>query len=122
LARGDFLSEATSNRGIFYATWIAKDKPLDAPFAALSNNQMGLMLAWSNKTLKLVETFNDALQSIDGVTIVSSRLFEAVYLPARLDVPTTVGFYVHREEKYSLEDVRDAVRLSQEAWITLEPH
>lgn len=83
---------------------------------------MGLMLAWSNKTLKLVETFNDTLQSIDGVTIVSSRLFEAVYLTARLDVPTTVGFYVHREEKYSLEDVRDAVRLSQEAWITLEPH
>ena len=54
--------------------------------------------------------------------MVSSRLFEAVYLPAGLEVPTTDGFYVHREEKYSLENVGDAVRLSREAWVTWEPH
>lgn len=121
-ARNTLLSEATASGGIVYATWVAADKPGDAPFAGLSANQMGLMLAWSNNTLEQAETFKNALQSVDRVTMVSSRLFEAVYLPAGLEVPTTDGFYVHREEKYSHEDVSDAVRLSQEAWVTWEPH
>ena len=121
-ARNDLLTEASSNGGVVYATWVSADKPLDAPFAGLSNNQMGLMLAWSNDSLGQAETFRAALESIDRVTMVSSRLFEAVYLPAGLELPTEDGFYVHREEKYSLEDVSDAVRLSQEAWVTWEPH
>jgi len=37
-------------------------------------------------------------------------------------LPTEEGFYVHREEKYREADFRDAVRLSQEAWQTWEPH
>ena len=80
------------------------------------------MLAWSNDALEKAKAFENALHSINGVSLVSSRLFEAVYLPAGLEVPTTEGFYVHREEKYSLDDVSDAVRLSQEAWVTWEPH
>lgn len=121
-ARNELVLAATSTGGIEYATWVAADKPVDAPFAGLSNNQMGLMLAWSDDNLEQAEAFNDALQSLEGVTIVSSRLFEAVYLSDGLQVPTAEGFYVHREEKYSFDDVSEAVRLSQEAWVTWEPY
>tara|TARA_B110000444_G_scaffold236569_1_gene248539 strand:+ start:5826 stop:6569 length:744 start_codon:yes stop_codon:yes gene_type:complete len=121
-ARNQLLSDASSNGGIVYATWVAADKPSDAPFAGLSSNQMGLMLAWSNDALEQAEKFKMELQSIDNVSMVSSRLFKAVYLPAGLEVPTKSGFYIHREERYSLEDVNDAVRLSQEAWVTWEPY
>ena len=122
LARNEILSEATLNGGIAYATWVSVEKPADAPFAGLSDNQMGLMLAWPNDALQQVDALNKALQSIDSVRTVSSRLFEAIYLPAGLSVPTMGGFYVHREEKYKLENVDEAVRLSKEAWETWEPH
>ena len=122
LARNEILSEATLNGGIAYATWVSVEKPADAPFAGLSDNQMGLMLAWPNDVPQQVDALNKALQSIDSVRTVSSRLFEAIYLPAGLSVPTMGGFYVHREEKYKLENVDEAVRLSKEAWETWEPH
>ena len=122
LARNEILSEATLNGGIAYATWVSVEKPADAPFAGLSDNQMGLMLAWPNDAPQQVDALNKALQSIDSVRTVSSRLFEAIYLPAGLSVPTMEGFYVHREEKYKLEDVNEAVRLSKEAWETWEPY
>ena len=122
LARNEILSEATLNGGIAYATWVSVEKPADAPFAGLSDNQMGLMLAWPNDAPQQVDALNKALQSIDSVRTVSSRLFEAIYLPAGLSVPTMGGFYVHREEKYKLENVDEAVRLSKEAWETWEPH
>lgn len=121
-ARNELLADASSNGGIVYATWVATDKPSDAPFAGMPKNQMGLMLAWNNDALEQAETFKLTLQSIDGMSMVSSRLFEAVYLSAGLELPTLDGFYVHREERYSLEDVSDAVRLSQEAWQTWEPY
>lgn len=122
IARNEILSEATSNGGIHYATWVFAEKPIDAPFAGLAEHQMGLMLAWPNDELEQFDALNEAFQSINSVTVVSSRLFEAIYLPAGLEVPTMGGFYVHREEKYKLEDVSDAVRLSREAWVTWEPH
>ena len=122
LARNEILSKATLNGGIIYATWVSVEKPADAPFAGLSDNQMGLMLAWPNDALQQVDALNQALQSIDSVSTVSSRLFEAIYLPAGLSVPTMRGFYVHREAKYKLENVNEVVRLSKEAWKTWEPH
>jgi len=133
-ARNEILSKATLNGAILYAIWVAADKPTEAatttasttsiisPFAGLSENQMGLMFAWPNQQLQQSDAFNKFLQSIDSVTIVSRRMFEAIYLPAGLSVPTMQGFYVHREEEYKLENVDEAVRLSQEAWETWEPH
>ncbi|PCJ23719.1 MAG: hypothetical protein COA96_11245 [SAR86 cluster bacterium] len=122
LARNEILSKAPLNGGIIYALWMPAEKSADAPFAGLSVNQMGLMLAWPNDALQQVDALNQALQSIDSVATVSTRLFEAIYLPAGLSVPTMGGFYVHREAKYKLEDVDEAVRLSIEAWETWEPH
>ena len=121
-AKNELLADVSSSGGHIYATWVATEKPSDAPFAGLSNNQLGLMIAWDNDAVRRIETFNIALRSIDDVSVVSNRLFTAVYLPAGLEVPTRDGFYVHREERYSTEDVIDAVRLSQEAWVTWEPH
>ena len=80
------------------------------------------MFAWPNDVLQQLDVLEEILQSADSVTTVSNRLFEAIYLPAGLRVPTMGGFYVHREEKYSLDNVDEAVRLSMEAWETWEPH
>jgi len=115
LTRNKSLSQATLNGVILYATWVSAQKPADAPFAGLSDNQMGLMLAWPNDALQQIDALNKTLQSADSLRTVSSRLFEAIYLPAGLSVPTMGGFYVHREEKYKLENVDEAVRLSKEA-------
>lgn len=122
LIQREILTKPTLDRGAIYALWVAAEKPVDAPFAGLADNQIGLMMAWPNAALSQVDVFDDTLRSLNLVTTISSRLFEAIYLPAGLEVPTTEGFYVHREEKYKLVDVSDAVRLSKEAWITWEPH
>ena len=120
--RNELLAVATASGGIVYATWVTTDKPADAPFAGLSKNQMGLMLAWPNDGLEQTEQYDIAMQSKDRVTLVSNRMFEAVYLSAGLEVPRAKGFYVHREERYSMDDVHEALRLSREAWETWEPY
>ncbi len=122
LIQREILAKPTLSSGVIYAIWIAAEKPVDAPFAGLADNQIGLMMAWPNSALSQVDVFNQTLQSLSSVTTVSNRLFEAIYLPAGLEVPSLEGFYVHREEKYELADVSDAVRLSKEAWVTWEPH
>ncbi len=120
--RSEILLRVVANGGTSYATWVSVEKPSDAPFAGLSENQMGLMIAWPNDVLQRVDVLDEILQPASSVTTISNRLFEAIYLPAGLRVPTMEGFYVHREEKYSLDDVDEAVRLSKEAWVTWEPH
>ena len=120
-ARDEILSRVIALGGSNYATWVSVSKPSDAPFAGLNANQLGLMFAWPNELLGRIDVLEEVLQAADSVTTVSNRLFEAIYLPAGLTVPTGEGFYVHREEKYSLDDVDQAERLSREAWVTWEP-
>jgi len=120
--RAEIVGSASSNGATDFATWAYASKPADAPFAGLAQNQLVLMLAWPSAASAQIEDFNESLQSRSELRVMSSRLFDAIYLPEGLTVPTSKGFYVHREEKYSEEDVGDAVRLSQEAWISWEPH
>lgn len=122
LVRSEILSDVMSNGGVVYALWSPAEMPEDAPFAGLTDNQLGLMLAWPDSALAHVDALDDALQALESVAVISSRLFEALYLPAGLNVPSAEGFYVHREEKYALDNVNDAIRLSKEAWVTWEPH
>ncbi|MFT5260941.1 MAG: hypothetical protein ACI9VI_003275 [Candidatus Azotimanducaceae bacterium] len=116
------MPELIQQGAIPYATWVFAAKPVDAPFAGLAEDEIGLMLAWPNDTLPQVRELNETLQSISTIDSISTRLFKAIYLPAGLNFPKEAGFYVHREEKYGLADVNDAVRLSHEAWKTWEPH
>lgn len=114
------LSRIAERGATLYAVWTPVQKPNDAPFAGLRNNQVGVMLAWSDSPERRLVELDRDIKRLDAVTVVSSRLFEAIYLPEGLDIPTTQGFYVHREEKYGAADVNDAVRLSKEAWQTWE--
>ncbi len=120
--RAEIMASATGRGAIDFATWTFAAKPADAPFAGLTENQIVVMFAWPRAATEQIDAFNASLRNQDRLNVVSSRLFEAIHLPGGLEVPTGSGFYVHREEKYSLENVRDAVRLSQEAWVTWEPH
>lgn len=120
-ARRDILMEASRKGGVIYATWSAAAKPTNAPFAGLEANQLGLMLAWPKESRSLADAFVTRLESIAEVSVVSSRLFDAIYLPFGLSVPTGEGFYVHREAKYAPEDEDEVFRLSEEAWVTWEP-
>ena len=120
--RGKVLSETNSNGGTPYATWTFASKPEGTPFAGLAENQLGLMIAWPSDGISQLNTLNVALEADSSLTIISSRLFEPIYLPSGLEVPTGRGFYVHREEEYRLKDVESAFRLSREAWVTWEPH
>ena len=104
-----------------FAIWLPVAKPDDAPFAGLATNQIGLMLAWPDGTVPEVAALDRVLLEQSGVTKVATRMFEALYLADGLDIPTEGGFYVHREEHYGLADMDEAVRLSQEAWVTWEP-
>lgn len=121
-AEQTLISVAARNGGQLYASWLPATKPNDAPFAGLSKSQRGLMFAWKNTYREELDLLADALKDIDTVSMVSNRMFEAIYLPAGLNFTTGSGFYVHREERYSLTDVDEAVRLSKEAWTTWEPH
>lgn len=118
----EIVALATISGAVDYARWTPAAKPADAPFAGLTDNQIVMMLAWPSAATAQLEDFSESLQNRNGLRVVSSRIFEAIYLPEGLEVPTGDGFYVHREEKYTLENVSDAVRLSQEAWVTWEPH
>lgn len=104
-----------------FAIWMPVEKPDDAPFAGLAANQIGLMLAWPDSTVPEIAALDRVLAAQSGVTKVETRMFEALYLADGLDIPTENGFYVHREEHYGLADMEEAVRLSQEAWVTWEP-
>jgi hypothetical protein len=118
----ELLAEATLKGAVPYAIWTFANKPDDAPFAGLAKNQLGLMLAWESDGSNQLNALNESLETSTSVAIISSRLFEPVYLPAGLEMPTDRGFYVHREEEYKSVDIAKAVSLSQEAWITWEPH
>lgn len=107
--------------GKLFAIWLPMAKPADAPFAGLASSQIGLMLAWPNGTVPEAAALDRLLAAQGGVTKVVTRMFEAVYLADGLNIPTEAGFYVHREEHYGLADMEEAVRLSQEAWVTWEP-
>lgn len=119
--KDESLAELVQQGAVVYATWLYADKPGDAPFNGLKKNQIGLMLAWPSDLANPLEAVTQTLNSLDNLSIISNRLFQAMYLPAGLNVPTATGFYVHREEHYKSEDVSDAVRLSKEAWQTWEP-
>lgn len=114
------LSRIAERGATLYAVWTPAQKPTDAPFAGLKNNQVSVMLAWSDSPERRLSELDRDIKRLDAVTVVSSRLFDAIYLPEGLDIPTAQGFYVHREEKYGAADVNDAVRLSKEAWQTWE--
>lgn len=103
-----------------YALWIPVARPADAPFAGLNANQLALMLAWPRPAGELVASLDYALQSVAGVTSVSTKVYAPVYLGDGLNIPTAAGFYVHRDEHYSLENVDQAITLSREAWQTWE--
>lgn len=104
-----------------FAIWLPVDKPDDAPFAGLATNQVGLMLAWPDRAAPEIVALDRVLAAQAGVNAVVTRMFEPVYLADGLTVPTATGFYVHREEHYGTADVAEAIRLSQEAWVTWEP-
>ena len=89
-------------------------------FAGLSDAELGLMLAWPEAAVDL-DALDDTLSTLGGVGAVTTRAFDPLYLSDGLRVPTGRGFYVHREERYRLEDAPEAVRLSQAAWETWEP-
>jgi len=120
--RAEIVTDAIRESATEFATWTLAAKPADAPFAGLMQNQIVVMLAWPSTSAEQINSFNEALQSRSELRVLSSRLFDAIYLPEGLRVPTGEGFYVHREEKYSQDHVSDAVRLSKEAWVTWEPH
>jgi hypothetical protein len=104
-----------------YAVWTTVDRPGDTPFAGLAANQVILMVAWPENAARAIPPLEVAIRGLTGVTSVSSRVFLPVYLVDGLNVPTTTGFYVHREEHYGRDNVDEAVRLSREAWRTWEP-
>jgi hypothetical protein len=118
----EVLTRVAERGATLYAVWTPVEKPVDAPFAGLTTNQLVLMLAWSDTPVPRVEELDRDIKRLDAVTAIHSRLFDAIYLPSGLTVPTEHGFYVHREEKYSDADVQKAFRLSQEAWTTWEPN
>lgn len=102
-----------------YAVWTPATFPESAPFVGLSPTQSILMAAWDEPTDPAA--LESALRALDGVTAVSTKILEPIYLASGLDVPTGAGFYVHREEVYRPGDVDEVVRLSGEAWVTYEP-
>jgi hypothetical protein len=104
-----------------YALWTTVDRPAGTPFAGLAANQVILMVAWPENAARAIPPLEAAIRGLTGVTSVSSRVFLPVYLADGLNVPTTTGFYVHREEHYGRDNVDEAVRLSREAWRTWEP-
>lgn len=105
-----------------YALWTPVIKPDDAPFAGLDPQQVILMLAWPRPAAELVESLETVLQTLPGVTSVSTKLYAPIYLSDGLQVSTDAGFYVHRDEHYPIAGMDEAVRLSREAWVTWEPH
>lgn len=104
-----------------FAIWLPVAKPEDAPFVGLAVNQIGLMLAWPARAVPAIAALDLMLGSQSGVTKVTTRMFEPLYLVDGFNIPKEAGFYVHREEHYAIADMNEAVRLSQEAWVTWEP-
>ncbi|MEX2131543.1 MAG: hypothetical protein WD772_08645 [Pseudohongiellaceae bacterium] len=104
-----------------FALWTPVEKPDDAPFAGLNANQVILMLAWNRPATDLVPSLETVLRTVSGVSNVSTRVYTPLYLTDGLNVPTDTGFYVHRDEFYSADNVDEVFRLSREAWVTFEP-
>lgn len=105
-----------------YALWSPVEKPAAAPFAGLDQDQVILMLAWPAPATPRVGGLDSVLAGLPGVQTVTTRVYTAEYLSSGLQVPTSDGFYVHRDEHYPIASAGEAIRLSREAWVTWEPH
>ena len=104
-----------------YGLFTPAEKPADAPFAGLNDNQVILMLAWDRPATELVSSLETVLRGVTGVSAVTTRVYQPLYLVDGLNIPSGHGFHVHRDEFYQPENVDEVFRLSREAWVTFEP-
>ncbi|MFM1896373.1 MAG: hypothetical protein RLZZ385_1447 [Pseudomonadota bacterium] len=104
-----------------YGLFTPVEKPADAPFAGLAANQVILMLAWDRPTEELLPSLEIVLRGVAGVSDVTTRAYDPLYLVDGLNISSGPGFYVHRDEFYQPQNVDEVFRLSREAWVTFEP-
>jgi len=61
--QADVLSRIATRGATLYAVWTPAQKPIDAPFGGLANNQVGLMLAWAASPEQRVRTLGRGLKA-----------------------------------------------------------
>jgi hypothetical protein len=100
-----------------YALWGAAEEPAEE-FSEIAKHQVALMLRWTRVDS---EALGSALGGIPGARDVNTRLLRAALRGEDAVVPTGPGFYIHRFNLYATEDVKQALSLSERAWVTWEP-
>lgn len=115
----DFTKLIQTHDAIIDAVWTAQATFPRNYFDGLYQNQVILMLAWRpGKGIPV--TIDYIFDSLDGITALTTRVYDVIYQPDYLQQPFEPGFFVHREELYNKSDEKQVITLSMKAWETYQ--
>ncbi len=135
--QSDVVPKMTQAGGLLYAIWTPPDElpdpkhpvlakaaeRLKRPIAVpqMADNQIVVMFAWPKDAVK-TEALDAAINGLDGIEKITTRIFDPIYLEDGLRIPTGHGYYSHRENRYPTKDIPRVIELSREIWRTWEPY
>ena len=108
--------------GAVYAIWSPVELSEGAPFSGLNSGEYIAMLRFDSPKYPSADQLNKRFSQALQAHQVTTRIYAPVDLRIVGALSTPEGFYVHRDEHYSLEDMNSAVSLSQRAWSTWEAY
>ncbi len=133
--QSDVMPKVEQAGGLLYAIWtppeelpdpkhpiLAKaseirERPVEIP--QMADDQFIIMFAWPKDAIKS-EALDAAISRVDGIEKATTRNFDPIFLENGLSIPTGHGYYTHREQRFSSENIPKAIQLSKEAWRTWE--
>ena len=108
--------------GSVYAIWNSVVLAHDAPFDGLVENDFIAMLSFDSGSTSVVDRVDSLFKENTRIVGPVTKLYYSVDLRVSGPVSTPKGFYVHRDEHYSIDAMNTAVSLSQRAWTTWEDY
>ena len=120
--RDQALPALAEQGGHLVGVWHAVPLEDDAPFERLGPTELLVMVAWPDDIPESPTGLTDrALNALEEVVQSRTRVFRSTVRPQRVRELKRPGFYVHRLNRVSPDDVNTVIRLSVEAWQTFEP-
>ncbi len=135
--QSDVVPKVEQAGGLLYAIWTPpeelpdpkhpilvkaseiRERPVEIP--QMTDDQFIVMFAWPKDAIKS-EALDAAISLVDGIEKATTRNFDPIFLENGLSIPTGHGYYTHREQRFSSEDIPKVIQLSNEAWRTWEPY
>ncbi|MCO6045831.1 SgcJ/EcaC family oxidoreductase [Aeoliella sp. ICT_H6.2] len=107
--------------GIEFGIWHSIPLEEGSPAPEMSPQTLIVTIAWpKSSATNAVAVTDEAFNDFSATRSVRTRLYEPVVLPHGMTISTGQGFYVHRLNQYSSDNVERVTELSQKAWLLMD--